>query len=310
MTITVRPLAEGDLAEATRVHNFAFGTFVGAKDPARFRETSDAIGTRWRADPGSAFGAFDGNRLVGSVVATCWGSFGVLGPITVHPDYWSRGIARQLMPPAVDLFDRRGVSVAALVTHPHSPKHLRLYESFGFWPRSLSAVMVRPVDSAADASASLFADLDAARRARALEACRAIADAQFEGLDLTGEIESVAGQGLGDVLLLDSGGDIAGFAVCHHGNGTEAGPGTLYVKSAMVRPERAADFERLLAACESRAAVLALERVEAGVNTARREAYRMMKDRGYRTITNFVAMHRPDHPAFDRAQVFAIDDLR
>lgn len=45
------------------------------------------------------------------------------------------------------------------------------------------------------------------------------------------EIEAVDAQGLGDMLLLLED-DLAGFAVCHTGPGTEAGSGACYVKFA------------------------------------------------------------------------------
>ncbi|HYI84527.1 MAG TPA: hypothetical protein VEX11_15125 [Acetobacteraceae bacterium] len=69
-------------------------------------------------------------------------------------------------------------------------------------------------------------------------------------------------------------------------------------------------FERLLSACEAFAAARGAERVVAGVNVARRDAHRMMSERGYETFLEGIAMHRPDEPGYSRPECFVVDDLR
>src|SRR2546422_11558182 len=32
------------------------------------------------------------------------------------------------------------------ISFPHSPKHVALYQKFGFWPQALTAVMSKPVE--------------------------------------------------------------------------------------------------------------------------------------------------------------------
>jgi hypothetical protein len=85
MNITVRPLTENDLPAARQIMCLAFGTFLGAPEPEKFWSDLDYVGTRWRADSGSAFGAEIDGELVGSNFATSWGSVGFFGPLTVHP---------------------------------------------------------------------------------------------------------------------------------------------------------------------------------------------------------------------------------
>ena len=91
-------------------------------------------------------------------------------------------------------------------------------------------------------------------------------------------------QGIGDTLVVPGDDELDGVAVCHCGAGSEAGSDTCYVKFAAVRPGAgAADrFERLLDACEAFAADSALERLVAGVNTGRLDAYRRLLSRGFR----------------------------
>ena len=44
------------------------------------------------------------------------------------------------------------------------------------------------------------------------------------------------------------------------------------------------------------------------MNVARHDAYRMMIERGFRTLMQGVAMQRPNEPGFNRPDCFVIDD--
>ena len=313
MEITTRPLVERDLAEADRIFRLAFGTFIGLPDPARFAATRDYMKSRRRADPDTAFAAERAGEVVGSNFATTWGSVGFFGPLTVRPDLWGKGVARRLMEPVMDVFARRGTRHAGLFTFAQSAKHVALYQKFGFWPRFLTAIMAKPIrPPAAAPAASRFSALAEPEREATIAAVRDLGDAIFPGLDPTPEIRAVAAQGLGDTVLLRDGDRLAGLAVCHCGPGTEAGEGACYVKFGAARPgPGAADaFERLLDACEALGAERGLATLEAGLNTARHEAYRAMIARGFRTVIQGVAMHRPDEPGYSRPGIYAIDDWR
>lgn len=146
----------------------------------------------------------------------------------------------------------------------------------------------------------------------ALSASRKLTDSIYEGLDATSEIRAVQSQRLGDTILLWGGDWLDGFAVCHSDEGSEAGRDTCYLKFAAVRPQPGADkvFERLLDACEALTVERGLQRIEAGVNLIRNQAYRQMLVRGFHTEIQGVAMHRPDSPAYNRADVLVLDDWR
>jgi hypothetical protein len=75
-------------------------------------------------------------------------------------------------------------------------------------------------------------------------------------------------------------------------------------------PDAGEHFERLLDACEDLAGERGVERIIAGVNVARHNAYRRLLARGYRTFLQGVAMQRPNEPGYCRPNVYVIDDLR
>ena len=147
-------------------------------------------------------------------------------------------------------------------------------------------------------------------------ACREVADTVRTGLDHTREIASVLRHGLGETVLLarsDGGEGLAGYAVCHHGAGSEGNSALLFVKIAAVRPgpERGGGYSvTLLAACEALAARRGAEAIAAGTNTGRREAYRVLRERGYASFMNAVAMLRPAGEGYGVPGIYAIDDWR
>jgi hypothetical protein len=305
----VRPLNESDLPEAARIFHFAFGTFLGLPDPMQFFPDRDYVRGRFRTDPASALAAEVDGELVGSNFATNWGSVGFFGPLTIRPDLWDRGVAKKLLGPTMEFFEKWGTRHTGLFTFAHSAKHVHLYQKFGFWPRFLTAIMstsVHPLD--ATTACSVYSELNASRQKEALKACLVLTDALYAGLDLRREIGAVAQEKLGDTILLWDDSGLEAFAVCHCGAGTEAGDGTCYVKFGAARTPEA--FERLLDSCEVLARRRGLARVEAGVNLARHDAYQRLLARGFHTDLQGVAMHKPAEPGYCRPTDYVIDDWR
>lgn len=314
LDISVRALQEHDLPAADHIMRLAFGTFIGVPDPATFMGDASYVRTRWLANPSAAFGAEVGGELVGSNFATNWGSVGFFGPLTIRPDLWDRGVGKRLMEPVMECFSKWGTTHAGLFTFAHSQKHVALYQKFGFWPRFLTLIMSKPVAGSAQKpqGATSFSQTPESERESIVRACRQTTDAVYSGLDVSLEIRAIASQKLGDtVLLLDDAG-VTGLAVCHCGPHTEAGSGKCYIKFGAVRPGPTAgrDFGFLLDACEGMAARRGLERLVAGANTARQEAYRQMLERGFRADFQGVAMQKPNEPGYNRPGVYLIDDWR
>src|SRR6516225_10009327 len=311
----IRALTEADLSEAQRILRVAFGTFLGAPDPEHFWSDLDYVYGRFGAEHTAAFAAEDDEAvLVGSNFATRWGSVGFLGPQTTRPDLWDGGIGQRLVAAACDQLDACGVRHAGLFTFAQSAKPVGLYGKFGFHPRFLTAIMAAPTGAQAISSAtSRYSALPEGQRQETENACRELTEELYPGLDLSGEIRTVAARSLGDTALLwDRDSRLAGFAVCHWGPASEAGEGCCFVKFGAVRPEpEACDrFARLLDACGALAISAGMATVLAGINLAREEAYRHMVTLGFRTEIQGVTMHRPNEPGYSAPGVFVLDDWR
>ena len=310
--VVIENLREEDLAAADHIFRLAFGTFIGLPDPLQFAAGADYINTRWKTDPEAFFAAKINGQLVGTNFATNRGSVGFFGPLTIHPAFWDQGIGKRLMEPIVDCFSRWGTTHAGLFTFAQSQKHLGLYQSFGFWPRFLTAIMSVAVVQEKPTPATMYSELSSEERAEALKACNQLTDGIYPGMNITSELTAVYDQNLGDTLLLWNGKKLAGVAVCHCGAGSEAGPETCLVKFGAVATEAdsAKNFSQLLDACETLAVRRGLTKLTAGVNTSRIEAYQLMLARRFKTDMQGVTMHQPNEAGYSRPGAFVIDDWR
>jgi len=315
MSIRVQQLLESELDEADHIMRLAFGTFIGLADPMTMWGDADYAHTRWRCDPAGALAAEEDGRIAGSNFAVRWGSLGYFGPLSVRPELWDRKVGQHLLEATIALFERWGVRHRGLYTFAQSPKHVALYNRYGFWPRFLSAVMqkeVQPPPRPHPAQFEEFSALAAGEKAETIAACRELTGTFFAGLDLRREIEAADRLGLGETILARRGSRVAWFAITHIGRATEAGSGVCFVKFAAARPgaRAARDFERMLEACEALALGAGMHQLRVSVNFAREHAYRIVAARGFRAERIGVVMQSPNEPAYNRAGNYLLDDWR
>jgi GNAT superfamily N-acetyltransferase len=311
--IQVGALRADELEEAGRIVRVAFGTFLSLPNPMDFMGDRDYVTPRWHAHNTKLLAAREDGKLVGSNIATRWGSFAFFGPLTVLPEYWDRGVAQQLLAATMKIFDRWGVRHSALFTFPNSPRHVGLYQKFGYWPGSLTALMKRapaqPTWALTESAKVpvLLSSLTNKKQEQAIKACAKLTSTFERGLDLGDEMRAVMAQRIGEVILIEGRRGLDAFAVCMHGAGSEGGEKTCYVKFAVARNgER---FERLLNAIDALALARGSE-VEAGVNLACKDAFERLRARGYRVMTLGVAMQKPHGDGFNRAAAYVLNDWR
>lgn len=311
MPLLIRQLQENELLAAGEIFRLAFGTFIGLPNPDSFADDRNYM-NRWYIDPTAAFAAEVDGQLAGSNIAARWGSFGLFGPLTVHPNYWGLQIGQQLVAAAVDCFERWEVTQAGLFTFSNSAKHLSLYQKFEFYPRFLTTVMSKSAQASVGQAIIRYSELSDAQKEESLKACLELTNTLYSGLDLTREIVAVDSKKLGDTVLLWHGDMLAGFAVCHCGEGTEAGKDNCYVKFGAVRPSKTSesDFEQLIQTCETLSLQQGLNKVVCGVNTERHAAYQKMLSMKFQIEIIGIAMCRPNQPGFNRPELFVLDDWR
>jgi GNAT superfamily N-acetyltransferase len=313
MSLTIRPLDESDLDAADRVRRLAFGTHFGLPDPSSFSGTARLLAMRHRAWPEGAILAEEDGEIAGLAISSRWGSLGIFGPLAVHPKHWRSGVGRQLLDATMPIYESWHCRAAALFTFPASLTHVGLYQRYGFWPRSLTAVMSRAVTgpSPGPQTSSLTA-MSPGEQHDAIAQCASLTDQLYPGLDLRDEIALTIAHPTSDTIVLIEGSTVAGFILCHCGAGSEADTGLTYAKFAASRPGPNAgrDFARLLDAASDFAHRSGATKLNAGVNMGAMEAYRLMMASGFKSFLQGVAMHRPWIEIYDRRDVFALEDWR
>jgi len=313
MSLTIRPLEEADVDAAEKVRRLAFGTYFGLSDPLSFSGTARLVESRRRIWPDGALVAEKDGAILGVAISSRWGRLGLFGPLAVHPEHWRGGLAHSLLEASMPVFDCWRCSAVALFTFPASLTHIGLYQRYGFWSRSLTAIMSRPVTvpSPVPQARSLSA-MSAAEQQDAIAQCAALTDRLYGGMDLRDELASVIAHPTSDAIVLNEGSTIAGFVICHFGPHSETDTGSVYAKFAMARPgpNAARDFQRLIDAVNDFAHRNNATKVNTGVNMGAMEAYRLMMAAGFRTALHGIAMHRPWIDIYDRPDVLALEDWR
>ena len=290
----------------------AFSTFLKAGDRSDQFPGRDLVSTRWRADPASTLAAEHEGKLIGTNFVANWGTFGLFGPITVLPEFWERKVAQMLLERTMSVFEEWGISHRGLFTFPDSPKHIHLYEKYGFRAGHLIPVLTKEVTTPTRVNYTRLSALPEEDQRRAIDACGALTREILDGLDLTRELSVVLEQKLGEICLIYRGSTLAAFAICHCGSDTEAGHNTCYVKFGAVRPSarESEHFTELIQACEGIAAERRLSLLSMGMNMGRWKAYRQIAGMGFHTRLIGVAMETRPEISYNRAEVYVIDDWR
>ena len=222
-------------------------------------------------------------------------------------------MAQQLLKATMKVFDRWGVRHTGLFTFAHSPKHVSLYQKFGYWPGHLTAIMKRtpaPPSRQPGKGAKapvLLSALSRSKREQAIAACARLANKVKRGLDLSDEVRAILAQHIGEVVLVEGRLTLDAFAICMNGAGSEGGKETCYVKFRAATS--GARFERLLDAIDALALARGAE-LEAGVSAACADAFESMRSRGYRLVTLGIAMQRPRGQGFNRPGAYVLGDWR
>ncbi len=86
------------------------------------RDSIENLTLQWEGNAGGFIGAFDGERLAGSVLATDDGRRGWINRLAVHPEFRRTGLGGQLIRAAEAELRRRGLQIiAALIESSNNP---------------------------------------------------------------------------------------------------------------------------------------------------------------------------------------------
>jgi len=127
MAVRIRPLRLSDYAAMIDLF-----TACGLEPRVRGRDSRREIARQLRSNRTLYLAAFDGDRLVGTCLATHDTRKGWINRLAVHPDYRRQGLAARLVRACEAGLRRKGLRVfAALVEADNVPSH-RLFVKLGY----------------------------------------------------------------------------------------------------------------------------------------------------------------------------------
>jgi GNAT superfamily N-acetyltransferase len=222
------------------------------------------------------------HQLVAFNIAHCSGTEGWMGPLAVRTDRQGQGIGRMVVETAIDWLRAQGARTIGLETMPRTVDNIGFYSRMGFAPTYLTITLTRDVTTRGVAGSYLRLSRETARRQRTqVERCRDRLGRSAPGYDFTREIELSDELGVGDTVVVERDGDVAGFALFH---------------SAPLADLRASDelrvlklfadgtesLHRLFVVLEGCAEELRLRRVAVRCQTAYQQSFHALLAQGYR----------------------------
>ena len=315
--------ADVSIREATNGDLGAMAALLRGRNLAKGGDIRRRVRLLIDSEAADCFVAEEGDgKIVGAAVAVMWGTVGLIGPVAVLTNYQNQDIGQQLLTACQEFFDENKATLQGVATYPYSPKHLILYQKFGYKPKGLVVVTSKTLDRNDLAAAKTpsrpglavrrYSTLEEARKKQVMQKIRRITNALWRGLDVAKEIEIVEGLTLGDTLLLEKGRDIIGFAVCHLPPNSEAPHGSAYVKLLAIdsRHRKPEHLDSLLAGIEELAAAGQLQRVVVPAYTYYWTAYQTLLQRGYHVDFTMVRMKRGKQEDYEDASDLVLDDWR
>ncbi len=127
MTIRIRPLRLRDYDDIVSVFRSC-----GLDPKVRGRDSRPAIARQLRFNRGLYLGAFDGDRLVGTVLGTHDSRKGWINRLAVHPAYRRRGLARRLVRACERALRARRMEMFCALIEPDNAASKAVFRSLGY----------------------------------------------------------------------------------------------------------------------------------------------------------------------------------
>ncbi|MEM3700408.1 MAG: GNAT family N-acetyltransferase [Candidatus Bathyarchaeia archaeon] len=96
------------------------------------RDSKEAISAQMKANPDFFLGAFDGNRLIGTVVVSCDMRKGWINRLAVDPEYRFRGVAKALIIESEKILWKHGIRIVCALIEDYNVASKRLFKKLGY----------------------------------------------------------------------------------------------------------------------------------------------------------------------------------
>jgi len=108
--------------------------WIKAKLPSKpkGRDGKEAIVTQMKANPEFFLGAFEDNRLIGTVIISCDLRKGWINRLAVDPDYRRRGIAKALIAESEKVLRKYGIRIFCVLIEDYNSTSKKLFKECGY----------------------------------------------------------------------------------------------------------------------------------------------------------------------------------
>jgi len=96
------------------------------------RDNKSSIASEMEANPGFFIGAFEGNKLVGTVIASWDLRKGWINRLAVDPTYRRRGIAKTLIAEAEKVLRKKGAKIICALIEDTNNISMELFKKCGY----------------------------------------------------------------------------------------------------------------------------------------------------------------------------------
>jgi GNAT superfamily N-acetyltransferase len=184
------------------------GVRVPQLNPAMWRYAiHDAEGgaLHWRGDR---------DEIIAFNIAHRSGCEGWMGPLAVRPEWQGSGLGKEVVRAGIAWLETQGARVIGLETMPRTMDNIGFYSGLGFLPGRLTLTLTMDA-VAGEGTPTLLSRVSARTRDDLVGACRQLTHERIAGYDYSREIRLTGELGLGDTLVLERSGRLAGFALFH-----------------------------------------------------------------------------------------------
>lgn len=292
------PATVSDIANLNAVFSTAF-TDRYRKDGLVGVHVPNLSSSIWRfaiedANAGAMLWRGERDEVVAFNMCHLSGTEGWMGPLAVAPAFQGHGLGKTVVTTGTEWLASQGALVIGLETMPRTVDNIGFYSSLGYVPRYLTITVSVEAEYAEHRIIQL-GRLSESERSDLLGRCAELTHDLSPGYDFSREISLTHSLGLGDTLVLERGGTVDGFALCHTAPLVEGrGRDELRVLKLVARAE--SDVDALVTQLADYARRSGTRRVAIRMQGSYSTLYGQLIRRGARVRWTDLRMTLADHP--------------
>ncbi|SYZ74317.1 Acetyltransferase [Candidatus Zixiibacteriota bacterium] len=127
MDYLIRPLHESDYDDLIALWNRS-----GLSHRPQGRDSREKMAREFGREETAFIGMFDGDKMIGVVLATSDGRRGMINRLAIDPDYRGKGLAGQLIREGEDFLHRLGIKVIAALIEDENLPSISAFQKAGY----------------------------------------------------------------------------------------------------------------------------------------------------------------------------------